>query len=170
MSKSLTILLLLLTIVISGTPIVYAGGNYWDAYVPETQPETQPESQDISIRDPNSAPSMGGFSARNNANITFIGAHDVIFLTTNTEIFIMEGKATQQYVFIFFDGEFIDTIDVGVDPKTQGDWLSIGGKIADIPFDVFYSISSDGHLIHKGAGYQHVFIDLQGVESQITDD
>lgn len=157
-------LVALLTVGLFLTPSVSATCGYSYTY------NTKQCNSPYSPGDENAAPSMSGLNTRDAHRVTFLNAEDVVFVMSNTEIFVQNGKAFDRHVYVFMDGKVIDVIDVGVHPNQVGQkWLGIGGQRASIPFDVYYEILPDGRLVDNGAGYQHVFTDLNG-ERYIEED
>jgi len=124
-------------------------------------------------KDHNSAPSMGGITTMHNDRIFFTGvAEQPVFGSTTTEIFIHNGKAIQEKVYVFFDGCYIDTIDVGIAPSGERHetWIGIGGQRAEIPFEAYNYVTDEGQLIHLGEGYPNVFRDLNQMRTFNEDD
>ena len=118
-------------------------------------------------KDYNAAPSMSGFNTRDADRVTFYGLlEDPTFVMSNSEIKILNGKAIQRYIPVFFDSVLIDIIDVGISPSGVGHntWIGIGGQTVDIPFGAYYEVTPEGKLLNHGDGYQSVFRDLNDMK------
>ena len=118
----------------------------------------------ITPKDENAAPSMGGQNNRENFRFTFANVvEQPTFTTTCTTIFIHNGQATDRYVGVFLDGNYIGSIDLKRDLK-EGEILGFGGQFHDIPFEKCFYVTPEGQLILHERGYQHVWRDLNGME------
>lgn len=111
----------------------------------------------------NGAPSLSGFNTRDADRVHFEGVEkQPTFVMSNTEIHVLAGQATQQFVPVYFDGILIDIIDNGRSPSgaIRDTTIGFGGAIIDVPFGAYYEVTNEGQLINHGAGYQNVFRDL----------
>lgn len=114
--------------------------------------------------DENSAPHLGGFNTRDADRVLFSGMiEQPTIVMSNTEIHVLAGKAIEPVSYVFFDGKVIDVIATNYQEGQK--WNGIGGNVIDIPFEAYYHVTDEGQLIHKGAGYQNVFRDLDGMRT-----
>jgi len=121
----------------------------------------------IQAKDEGGAPHRSGLGTWDNDKFYFGNVvEQPVFVHSNTELFYLNLKATDRYVPVYYNGiKLPGYIDVGVQPE-EGKWLSPGNKPFPLPFDVYYGKTSEGHLLHFGEGYQHVFRDLGSMTVQ----
>lgn len=114
-------------------------------------------------KDEGGAPHRSGLGTWDNEKFYFGNVlEQPVFVHSNTEIFYLNLKATDRYVPVYYNGiKLPGYIDVGVQPEDQGqEWLFPGNKPFKIPYDVYYGKTKEGHQLHHGDGYQHVYRDL----------
>lgn len=140
--------------------------NQSEAFAEHHTPNfTSEDSVVSSERGANAAPSMGGFSFIDSERVYFTGViSQPIFLTTATQIMVIDGKATGQFVGVYMDDQLIETLDMGVTPlgTPHNMFTYFGGVFIEIPFEFNWNVTETGQLEYTGQYNQLRHIDGQG--------
>jgi len=135
-------------------------------FSPSVPPQQQPPVVISSPEDSNGAPHLSGVNTNDADRVTFGNVLErPVFIMSNTEIFVLNGKAIADKVPVFFDGVQIGEIKTRAPSMIGHDqWTGIGGEIVQIPFEVYYKVTDDGKLLTHDNGLitvpealQHLF-------------
>lgn len=155
-TKTTIMAIALMTVLITG----FSGFAFAD----DEERKPEPRTKSNSSSDNSAAPSMSGWNHNDKERVTFEGLYrEPVFLMTTTTINIIQGHASEQFVKVFFDGELIETIDIGATPLgiPHHYWLGFQAYV-EIPFEAYYEMTDEGELLSHGRGNQNVMLDGEG--------